>query len=87
MNNNEEKMMRLQKYLSSAGVCSRRESEKYITDGRVIVNGKVAVLGDKVYPSDKVVFDGKELFLYNKKSSSKINVFRAFSTSSRLFGW
>ena len=67
MNNNEEKMMRLQKYLSSAGVCSRRESEKYITDGRVTVNGKVAVLGDKVYPSDKVVFDGKELFLYNKK--------------------
>ena len=67
MNNNEEKMMRLQKYLSSAGVCSRRESEKYITDGRVTVNGKVAILGDKVYPSDKVVFDGKELFLYNKK--------------------
>ena len=44
MMNNEQKMMRLQKYLSSAGVCSRRESEKYITEGRVTVNGKVAVM-------------------------------------------
>lgn len=63
----EQKVMRLQKYLSSAGVCSRRESEKYIIEGRVSINGRVAILGDKVHPLDKVFFDGKELSLFNKK--------------------
>lgn len=67
MNNNEEKIMRLQKYLSSAGVCSRRESEKYIEDGRVSINGRIAVLGDKVSSLDEVVFDEKRLSLCNKK--------------------
>lgn len=67
MIDNEEKIMRLQKYLSSAGVCSRRESEKYIEEGRVSINGKIAVLGDKVSSLDEVIFDGKRLNLCNKK--------------------
>ncbi|MCH5150113.1 MAG: rRNA pseudouridine synthase [Spirochaetales bacterium] len=67
MSTDEEKIMRLQKYLSSAGVCSRRESEKYIEEGRVSINGKVAVLGDKVSSLDEVVFDGKRLTLCSKK--------------------
>lgn len=67
MSDNEEKIMRLQKYLSSAGVCSRRESEKYIEEGRVSINGRIAVLGDKVSLSDEVILDGKQLSLCNKK--------------------
>ena len=53
--------MRLQKFLSAAGVCSRREGETYIQAGRVKVNGKVvAELGSKVDPdSDTVEVDGK----------------------------
>lgn len=52
---------RLQKYLASAGVASRRASETMIKEGRVSVNGKVVrELGTKVTPGvDKVLVDGK----------------------------
>ena len=52
---------RLQKYLASAGVASRRASETLIKEGRVSVNGKVVTeLGTKVTPGkDKVLVDGK----------------------------
>ncbi|MBO5429558.1 MAG: rRNA pseudouridine synthase [Peptococcaceae bacterium] len=52
---------RLQKYLASAGVASRRASEKLILEGKVAVNGKVVKeLGTKVIPGkDKVTVDGK----------------------------
>jgi len=51
---------RLQKILSSAGVCSRRKAEEYLSAGRVTVNGLVAVLGDKADPEkDTVAVDGE----------------------------
>lgn len=50
--------MRLQKYLSAAGVCSRREAEKRIGQGRVIVNGIPATLGMSAEESDCVLCDG-----------------------------
>ncbi len=52
--------LRLQKYLSECGVASRRKSEKYISDGRVSVNGvTVTEMGTKIDPDkDKVLFDG-----------------------------
>jgi len=50
---------RLQKFLASAGVASRRKSEELITAGRVTVNAEVAILGSKVSSSDIVKFDGK----------------------------
>ena len=56
--------MRLQKYLSACGVCSRRTAEKYITDGRVTVNGRVAALGESVNEAtDAVCVDGREVSL------------------------
>ncbi len=53
--------VRIQKYLSQAGVASRREAEKLILQGRVRVNEEVvSVLGSKVLPGiDKVELDGK----------------------------
>ncbi len=51
--------MRLQKYLSAAGLCSRREAEKWIEAGRVSVNGAVASLGDGCEEGDTVCVDGK----------------------------
>jgi 23S rRNA pseudouridine2605 synthase/23S rRNA pseudouridine2604 synthase len=53
--------MRLQKYLSTAGVCSRRKGEKLIVAGKVAVNGEVVVeLGTKIDPDqDQVEVDGK----------------------------
>ncbi|MCP4692737.1 MAG: rRNA pseudouridine synthase [Desulfobacterales bacterium] len=54
-------LVRLQKFLSAAGVCSRRRGEEYIRDGRVRVNGDVVTTpGSKVDPGkDRVEVDGK----------------------------
>ncbi len=57
----EDNGMRLQKFLSSAGICSRRRGEEWIQSGRVRVNGQVInVLGTKIDPeNDRVECDGK----------------------------
>ncbi|HRI35709.1 MAG TPA: S4 domain-containing protein [bacterium] len=47
--------MRLQKYLSESGVCSRRKAEEYIAAGLVRVNGDVATIGQSVDPENDVV--------------------------------
>ena len=53
---------RLQKILASRGVCSRRKAEEFLTDGRVSVNGNVAVLGESADPEiDEILLDGKPL--------------------------
>jgi 23S rRNA pseudouridine2605 synthase len=56
-------LMRLQKFLSVAGICSRRRGEDYIKAGRVSVNGRnVVELGTKIDPeNDQVHFDGKPI--------------------------
>lgn len=61
--NKEDSKIRLQKYLSDAGVCSRRKAEEYIVEGKVKVNGRVVdVLGSKVdAKKDIVVLDGKKV--------------------------
>ncbi|MFW5774326.1 MAG: pseudouridine synthase [Tangfeifania sp.] len=54
--------MRLNRFVANAGVCSRREADKYIAAGLVTVNGKpVTELGTKVKMSDDVRFDGRKL--------------------------
>lgn len=53
---------RLQKLLSAAGICSRRQAETYIQQGRVTVNGKPAALGDRADPDrDTVALDGRPI--------------------------
>lgn len=51
--------MRLNKYLSDAGFCSRRQADKLIEEGRVTVDGIKAGLGQQVNPGAKVLVDGK----------------------------
>lgn len=51
--------MRLNKYLSSHGVCSRREGDRLIEEGRVSVNGETASTGLQVNEGDLVTVDGK----------------------------
>ena len=54
----KEDLIRLNKYISNAGVCSRREADKLILAGVVRVNGKVVTeLGTKVLPGDKVQYE------------------------------
>lgn len=52
---------RLNKYLASCGVCSRRDADRLIEEGRVTVNGMTAVMGTRVSSSDKVTVNGKLL--------------------------
>ncbi|WP_303968508.1 pseudouridine synthase [Sporosarcina ureae] len=51
--------MRINKFLSGAGIVSRRGADQWIADGRVKINGQLAELGSKVEASDQVVVDGK----------------------------
>lgn len=51
--------MRINKYLSSAGIVSRRGADKWIEDGRITINGELAELGSRVNESDDVQADGK----------------------------
>lgn len=56
-----EEGTRLNKYISEAGVASRRAADRMVEEGRVTINGKVATLGDKVSEGDVVAVDGKEI--------------------------
>ena len=49
----------LNKYLSSTGLCSRREADKWIEEGRVKINGKLAKKGNRVTEFDEVQLDNK----------------------------
>ncbi len=54
--------MRLNRFIANAGICSRREADKYIAAGLVTVNGKtVTELGVKVKMTDDIRFDGRKL--------------------------
>ena len=61
--------MRLQKFMAEAGIASRRKCEEYIIEGRVTVNGKIALIGTTVEPDfDLVEFDSKQIRLEEKKA-------------------
>lgn len=58
---NGNQQIRLNKYLSEQGVCSRREADRLIEAGRVTVDGRQAVTGMKILPSSVVCVDGKKI--------------------------
>ncbi len=76
-------LMRLQKYLSGAGFCSRRKGEEYIKDGLVMVNDQVVTeLGTKVDPeADRVEVDGTRVEADQKKVYIALNKPREYVTS------
>lgn len=55
----EENGIRINKYLSEAGVCSRREADRQIAAGKVAIDGKIAQMGDRVQEGQRVSFEGK----------------------------
>lgn len=60
--------IRLNKYLSDAGVCSRREADRWIEQGYVTVNGEAASMGMKIAPDSEVRVHGKPV----KKEEEKV---------------
>jgi 23S rRNA pseudouridine2604 synthase len=54
-------LTRLNKFISESGLCSRREADRYIEQGLVLINGKPAKVGDQVAPRDRVTVNGHKL--------------------------
>jgi len=71
---NNSDLVRLNKFISNSGVCSRREADSYISMGMVTVNGKIVTqMGYKINLNDKIRYDGQiiqaekpEYFILNK---------------------
>lgn len=60
--------VRLNKFISNSGICSRREADTYIEHGSVTVNGKlITEMGYKVQPTDEVRFDGTLIAMEQKR--------------------
>lgn len=73
---------RLQKLISSAGICSRRAAEELILSGRVTVNGREAQLGDSADPvTDTVCVDGRRLTDDNRKVYIMLNKPKGYVTT------
>ncbi|WP_010250651.1 23S rRNA pseudouridine(2604) synthase RluF [Myroides injenensis] len=63
----DNKLTRLNKYLSEIGYCSRREADRLIEEGRIVVNGVVPEMGLKVSEADEIIVDGKLVKNTNEK--------------------
>src|SRR5688572_14827457 len=55
--------IRLNKFISESGLCSRREADRFISNGQVVINGRKAEIGDQVKVGDRVRVNGNELEL------------------------
>jgi len=66
--------MRINKYLSQIGICSRREADKLVDSGRIKVNNEIAILGTKIKEGDKITIDNKLI-----KPKKKKTIFIAFN--------
>ena len=66
-----DEKIRINKYLSDAGVCSRREADRLTEAGRVTVRGTVVSTGEKIFPDEEICIDGKPI----KKQEKKILIF------------
>lgn len=53
--------IRLNKFLSEMGICSRREADRLVEAKKVTVDGRTAVVGEKVFPGQKIICNGVEL--------------------------
>ena len=98
---NNENSTNLNKFISSTGICSRREAEKFIVNGNVTINGKIAQLGNRVFEGDIVKLNGeplnskpKSLYIaFNKPvgivcttdSKERNNIVKYINHSERLF--
>jgi len=71
----ETKSVRINKYLSEVGYCSRRAADKLIEQGKVTINGKVPEMGTKIHEGDEVRVNGQLI----SEAKVKKNVYLAFN--------
>ena len=67
--------IRINKYLSEVGYCSRREADRLILEGKVTINGKIPEIGAQVEESDQVEIKGERI----EKSTRQKNIYLAFN--------
>lgn len=78
----KDNKIRLQKHLSESGIASRRKAEELIEQGKVRVNGRVALIGTKVDPKrDKVTVSGKNVVAQNTKMYIMLHKPRGYVTT------
>jgi 23S rRNA pseudouridine2604 synthase len=101
LENKNKHSINLNKFISNTGICSRREAEKLIVEGRVTINGKATKLGNRVFEGDIVKVNGqllksnpKTLYIaFNKPigivcttdSKERKNIVKYINHSERLF--
>lgn len=71
--------VRVNKYISDTGYCSRREADQLITEGRVKVNGKVPSLTTRVEEGDEVLIDGQGLRQRKAKPGARKHIYIALN--------
>lgn len=80
----KDNKIRLQKHLSESGIASRRKAEELIEQGKVRINGRVAVLGAKVDPKrDKVTVSGKPVIAVKEKMYIMLHKPRGYVTTTK----
>lgn len=67
--------IRINKYLSEVGYCSRRAADKLLEEGKITVNGKIPEMGTKVSAEDEILVDGKSI----TKPEEEEHVYIAFN--------
>ena len=67
--------IRINKYLSEVGYCSRRGADKLVKEGKVTINGKIPEMGTRVEVGDQVEIEGQII----EKSTKKKNIYLAFN--------
>ena len=80
-NRTMDEKIRINKYLSEAGICSRREADRMIEEGRITVNGKKAESGQKVSLEDEICADNIPVH----KNEKKVPIFYFFTTKIDYF--
>ena len=76
--------MRINKFFTEQGFCSRRQADKLIEEERVKINGRVAVLGDQVAEGDEVTLDGKVISFNPTKTYIMYNKPRGITCTTDL---
>ena len=84
----DNELIRLNKFLSDAGVCSRREADKLVEKGLVYVDGKKAIIGQKVYKNQEIVllaFNKPRGIICSTSDEQGISVVKYINYSKRIY--
>ncbi len=68
----EQKGIRLNKFFSEAGICSRRQADRYVEQNRILIDGIPAQQGQKIFKGQEIRLDGKKISIASIEEKQKI---------------